>query len=458
LVQHQGQILRVPVFLNSGQKLEQVNLRVPSAPTISGTVYDVFGERLAAARVQAYRMIYTLYGQRLRAVKSTISDDFGEYRLFWLNPGEYYVAAHYTERDQRSSMTGLRLSPNVTNPDEGLGTIYLGGVFLPAQAQKVFLSAAGDATNVSLSFKETQRFTVKGQLNSPAGPACARVAFVSDGGVLSEDADFITEGCGTYEIRGVTPGNYVLLALGKGIASDLVRISVSNRDVSANVALSQTIEIRGQVSVDFKRTNANLTRTKVELIRSTREVDHRITAPINPDGSFTLENVGPGEYDVVLNPLPPEMFVRSIRVGPRDITFARLYVDSTRLGTLDISLSTAGGSVEGVAVDRSGRPMTGVQIVIVPAASAAARNREDRYKVVTTDAVGNFRASGIAPGAYTAFAFEQIEPGAYFVFAYDPQMYTSYRSRGASVSAEESGKQTVRLIVVPAEETAGGIR
>jgi hypothetical protein len=102
--------------------------------------------------------------------------------------------------------------------------------------------------------------------------------------------------------------------------------------------------------------------------------------------------------------------------------------------------------------------MTGVQIVIVPAASAAARNREDRYKVVTTDAVGNFRASGIAPGAYTAFAFEQIEPGAYFVFAYDPQMYTSYRSRGASVSAEESGKQTVRLIVVPAEETAGGIR
>src|SRR5204863_188047 len=63
------------------------------AGTISGRVFDRDGEPLANVTVEALKYSYQ-EGQRvLNGVQTARTNDLGEYRLFWLQPGQYFVSA-----------------------------------------------------------------------------------------------------------------------------------------------------------------------------------------------------------------------------------------------------------------------------------------------------------------------------------------------------------------------------
>ena len=58
---------------------------------------------------------------------------------------------------------------------------------------------------------------------------------------------------------------------------------------------------------------------------------------------------------------------------------------------------------------------------------------------------------------YAVLAFEDIEPQAYFVFAYDTAAFNRYTVTAQTLNSGASNNQ-LRLVAIPAEETAGGIR
>src|SRR5437762_1804932 len=74
----------VALSLNAGPTTSGIVLAMIPAPTISGHTYFPNGEPLAAAVVQAYRWRYTPFGRRMKIVKTALTDDSGEYRLFRL--------------------------------------------------------------------------------------------------------------------------------------------------------------------------------------------------------------------------------------------------------------------------------------------------------------------------------------------------------------------------------------
>jgi hypothetical protein len=443
----------VPFSLESGQRIREAVVRVSHTPGIFGTVFDSNGERLAAARVHAYQMVYTPNGRRLRAVKSVFTDDFGDYRLFWLHPGEYYVAASYVETDRRLAVSGFRLSPNVARRDDHFTTMYFGGSFTPAESQRIRLASGTDASGINIYFRDGPWYSVQGLLVGPSGPVCARVALVPEGGVFNEYTDYVHESCGGFQISNVSPGAYVLLAHGDGIASDVVRVNVGTRDVAGlRVSLRTTADIEGHISGDGSR---DISRTvKVTLIRSGREIEQKFEAGVNGDGRFTVLGVAPGDYDVSLDPIPEGVHIRSIRMGARDVLSTRLRVDGADRGRLELMLSSAGFTLDGVVKDRGGRPAAGAQIVLVP---VTLRNRGDRYRLAISDLKGNFRVTGVPPGGYVALAFEAIEPGAHLAFAYNPLLYTQYSSKGVAIVANDFRQQPIQLTAVPAAETSGGI-
>ncbi len=69
-------------------------LQLVLTPTgsIAGRVYDRDGP-VGKLQVQALRPIYRDGHRALTIVQSVQTDDRGEYRLFWLPPGRYYVTA-----------------------------------------------------------------------------------------------------------------------------------------------------------------------------------------------------------------------------------------------------------------------------------------------------------------------------------------------------------------------------
>ena len=82
--------------------------------------------------------------------------------------------------------------------------------------------------------------------------------------------------------------------------------------------------------------------------------------PIDREGTFTLENVLPGEYVVSVNGLPGDAHIRELRMEDVD-ALDRLLVSGRPRGTLSVVLGSSGGHVEGLVVDDRGRAVPGTK-------------------------------------------------------------------------------------------------
>src|SRR5262249_31894866 len=79
--------------LAAGQRMTGVQLAMSPTGAIAGRVYDKNGEPVGKAQVMAMRQVYKNGRRTLTIVQTVTTDDRGEYRLFWLRTGRYYVSA-----------------------------------------------------------------------------------------------------------------------------------------------------------------------------------------------------------------------------------------------------------------------------------------------------------------------------------------------------------------------------
>ncbi|HET9129948.1 MAG TPA: carboxypeptidase-like regulatory domain-containing protein, partial [Terriglobia bacterium] len=81
------------ITITAGRKVEDIQLNMTPAGSISGNVFDSEGHPVANVEVQAMKASYPEGRRKLAALQSVRTNDLGEYRLFGLSPGRYYVAA-----------------------------------------------------------------------------------------------------------------------------------------------------------------------------------------------------------------------------------------------------------------------------------------------------------------------------------------------------------------------------
>ena len=120
---------------------------------------------------------------------------------------------------------------------------------------------------------------------------------------------------------------------------------------------------------------------------------------------------------------------------------------------LSLTLNLTGNSASGRVTDASRKPFPRAQVVLVPT-SPLVRTRRDRYYISTSDAAGAFQISGIVPGAYTAYAFQDLEPGMY----YDPEFNAQIAPRGVRVNIGLGAGGSIDLTAITAEELARYVR
>src|SRR5262245_26138965 len=100
----------LPINLNTGQKLTDVALQIMPAGTITGRVFDRDGGPLADDSVEAMKDSYQ-EGQRvMNGVQTARTNDLGEYRLYWLQPGEYFVSATPPEGQRGALLNALAVA------------------------------------------------------------------------------------------------------------------------------------------------------------------------------------------------------------------------------------------------------------------------------------------------------------------------------------------------------------
>jgi hypothetical protein len=77
----------------AGQTYKNLRVTLIETTSIYGRVFDKAGGLMANVQVQALRYTYQNGRRIFNVSKAVTTNDLGEYRLFWLPPGIYYVSA-----------------------------------------------------------------------------------------------------------------------------------------------------------------------------------------------------------------------------------------------------------------------------------------------------------------------------------------------------------------------------
>ncbi len=479
----------LPISIAAGQRMTELVLQIMPAGTLTGRVFDRDGEPLANATVQALKYSYQEGQRLLNSVQQARTNDLGEYRLFWLAPGQYFVSATYNDNNRNPFLGGPVAGPGIgiviaggrggggrgavfagrggsapapisDQAEEGYIPVYYPGTTAAQSAAPINLPAGVTFSGIDLTVTAVRTVRVRGRvINGATGqpvqnanimllprPMRLRSGLANNRNIDAQ---------GNFEIRGVAPGSYDVVAIlndRNNRTTARVPLEIGSADVE-NVALvlSPGLMLPGKLALEGTTTNSadqDLKRMRVMLRPNAGVTQIAGAAPASPvqaDGSFALQQVGLDDYRLSVTGMPQGAYVKMARLGATDVLNDGLRIDRQTNGGLEILVSLNSGSLDGTVVNEKQEPAANVTVVLVP--DAIHRGRLDLYRTAATDGLGHFQVAGIPPGDYKAFAWEDVETGAW----QDPDFIRLYENFGKPLRIGERSQTNIELRLIPAQ-------
>jgi protocatechuate 3,4-dioxygenase beta subunit len=494
----------LPIPLNPSQKLTNVVLQLMPAGTITGRVFDRDGEPLANVTVEALKYSYQ-EGQRVLNVAQTArTNDLGEYRLFWLQPGQYFISATPPETRRTGLLNPLPVAgPGIAGaigdiggrgaansptgrggrgapassvaPPEQYGEQEAGESYIPVYypgttdaqaAAPVNLTPGLVFSGVDLTVAAVRTLRVQGQVingvtGQPAQNANVALVPVSRNGPaggfragIRNPGNFRTRinNQGAFQFRGVVPGSYELIATLNERNNRMTArqpLEIGTSDVhNVSLIVMPGFTLTGRVVIEGPTTGTPDTARLRVMLRPDSAGQIAGTPPsaaVQADGTFTLQQVGREDYRVTVTGMPRNGYIKLARYGGIDVMSDGLRLERQPTGPLEILISTNTGIVEGIVQNERQEPAANVIVVLVP--DGAHRGRLDLYRTASTDATGRYHVEGIPPGDYRILAWQDVENGAW----QDPDFLRQFDDRARPVHLPEGGILNIGLRVIPSQ-------
>jgi hypothetical protein len=124
-----------PIDLIDAQVMDKADFVMPRGSVISGRVVDEFGEPMSDAMVMAMRSVWAGGRRRLQSTgRSATTNDLGQFRIYGLSPGDYYVSATMRGGPEMMAMEMATMlggagggGPVGSNPSSGYAPTYFPG-------------------------------------------------------------------------------------------------------------------------------------------------------------------------------------------------------------------------------------------------------------------------------------------------------------------------------------------
>jgi hypothetical protein len=450
----QGGRGRVKVLVFSpGQHVKDIVFRLQPPGVITGTVNDEEGDPVINAQVQALRV--TGQGQRRQVMGASRgqTNDRGEYRIFGLEPGQYFVVVNY----QRQQTV-----PNEPGDDVYVPTFFP-GTQDAGQATPVQIEAGDEVSGINIDLRLVHGVRVGGHVQSEGSPLSLQGAlhgvhvslmprdFGLSGYPLGNYGAGVQDRSGFFEIQGVPPGSYFLSANwsdGRRQYYGRVAVDVGNANLDGiTLILGSGIDLHGRFRTDSE---AKLDFKSVSLwLQPSDNSVSGGSAQVKPDGTFVIQSLYDANYRLHAGGFPKEYYIKSARLGGLDVLQTGLNISHGQvLGQLEITLTPDGGRVDGTVLKEQ-KPSGEALVVLVP--DPPLRSHEELYRFERSDHLGRFSMLGLPPGDFKLFAWEPIEG----VNLSDPDYIKLYEDRGTRVHIEEKRQESVQLELIPAEEEPG---
>jgi uncharacterized protein (DUF2141 family) len=433
--------------LKPGDKLDKVQFRLTQAGVIMGRVTDENGEPVAGAEMDA--LVLGLFKQDMVMYKDAgrfaMTNDLGEYRLYGLPPGAYYLAAnvaHDGELMNSLGFLGIKKSP----------ILYYPGVPDRSEAARIQIKA-GQEIHIDFPLRMPKMFTVSGRVVNPRGRPEARARIrirpqEHDFGLLIPNTNQTeTDAQGNFVLSEVVPGTYVISAVDdptgeREVTEDRYwtqeRVEVAADNISGvQMQLREKLKITGKLvvsggsQIDLKGCAISLHGDQLE------EEERGAFTYIEENGDFKLEDVKPSRHRLALYDLPDGYYLRSASFGSQNVLEEGLdlsgKVEAGQL--LKVTVSPGAAQVHGIVL-RGDTPVRAAVVRIFPEAPNPYRENTSNAR---TGEDGHFAIKNMAPGKYLVRAYASLIDGD------DDDASSSDSASTAKIDLTENDSKTVEL-------------
>lgn len=443
--------------LASGQRMTDLVFKLARAGAISGHVFDEDGEPISKAEVITYRASKKPGKEQRNDYQPVLTNDLGEFRIFDLAPGHYYLAVNY--RSQEHVRLRSELAKQKFNP--GYLPSYYPNTNDSAKAQAISVGPGDDIRSVDFFLRPSHLVTVSGKVINtvPASSlAWTSVSLYPRGSGLVDAAQDLSDNFqlkdGSFVIRNVPPGSYYLSA---GWAERESRewhhaqreLDVGNTDIDGvTITISRGTDIPGHLS--WEGAPASDSQDLYIRLQPLEENEMRFLGQTpKQDGTFQFKNVPEGTYRPVVSLRGPEgnFYLKSARYGTASVTEAGITVQPGADSSLELILSSRAAHLDGVILNADSLPAFGVHVALIP--DPPHRSAKERYKSAVTDQNGKFSMLGITPGDYKLFSWDSVEESDWYDADWlDPEWLKPYETKGESVHLEEGDQKSVNLTLI----------
>jgi hypothetical protein len=439
-----------PVTVEAGKPVTELELRMIPDSVIAGRVLDADGDPVRYAQVEALQYGYLAGDKELQIKRTAQTNDRGEYRMFYLPPGHYYLRAEATPRS-------VRLTTTVRGNEQFRGTLspstltaaYYPGVTDPTRATELQAQPGGELDGIDLSLAPESLYSIRGRFPSGDPAKTSRGIRVIERLATDRRPQYFVQTTNdSYEIRNLAPGSYYVFGEATDAANPEERqyarqpVEVIDRDVEGvdlvflpGARVTGTVKLEGSSPVPiqslamFLQPAGSLAREQIKVAA---------------DGKFASLEIAPGMYQFGV---AGHAYLKSVRVGEQEADGGK--IDTEHLaGPVMVVVSADFGKAEGTVTDDAGKPVSNARVTLIPDQSIS--NWHDRFQNETTTSAGKFSFTDIEPGDYKVFAWVGVQPGA----PENADFRKPYEELGKSVKVEAGGRQSLvlRPIVIAPNE------
>lgn len=452
-----------PITLAARQEMKDLRISLTPHGVVMGRIVDEDGEPRAGVPVSAIKSSWQGNRRQMAPYANATTNDLGEYRLYGVPPGSYWIQA---ARPRDFSLSAPEASFSA-RPELDYVTTYYPGTIDASTAAPVTVSSGLELRGIDIKMAKARVVRVRGTVVQSGGGAAMRsflMMMPKDRGwnaSLEMRQAMVIDAKGSFEFRGVTAGQYIIMAnFGSqdGQLTALQTINVTDQHVTnlalvlrPGVSLSGTVRVEGQ---DADKTGSAATNpaSSMVLLQPADQGGSGFfgggNAQVKDDGTFTLKNVQPGRYRVAV--YGSEGYLKSARFGAEDVLEGGLEIgEAGPAGALELVRSVRGAEVSGTLLDGKEQPKPGALAVLLP--EEKHRDQMDRYSTGTADQYGAFSIKNVRPGQYKLIAVEDVEGTEWM----DPEFVRPYEKSAITLKLAEGQKETRQLTVKPRADADG---
>lgn len=452
--------LGTSVVLADGGQVAGLSIALPRGAVIAGTVTNGAGEPEPDVQVTALYWQLRNGERTLVPVKSTATDDRGEYRLAGLNRGDYLVSVEppdaargpadliqiaegAVDRALRGAATGIAQPAPASRPI-GPAPVYFPGTVRPARASTITLALGEERSGVDIRTELVPMARITGTVTADGravpgvqvalvslGPPAPNFAYAIGGrlGPKTSDAK------GQFTFAGVAPGEYRLQASTRSIGGRpggpaqepnprmaFATVDVDGTDHTVDLTLQPGMSMSGRFVFEGGAPPANLAGTQLTLeglqISPGSEVSiFRMDA--SPDSTFRVAGLTPGRF--LLRAAAPGSTPTSGWALKSIIRNARDLLDGPfELATGDIlsdvvvTFTNRPAEIAGTLQNSSGTPTADYVILIYSTNRTFWFPNSRRILAVRPNSTGSYSIRNVPPGEYFLSALADVETGEWF--------------------------------------------